>query len=221
MASLVVAVRGEDPAAGVARELRTMSDASVRAQKYADNNTKVRLRGATVGPLGPRVANAWRDRAYPNQAGLGPDSRSMVWTRAPNIIASAVDAPVIRAQGGAYLSIPLPAAGVGPGGRRITPAEFKKRTGIPLRVVRTKGGKLLLVAQAEGRAFRRGKGGRLVGRQRGGGFASRAFAAGKDYVVVFELVPLVRMKKLIDPVPIADQGALELADFLAATLNAA
>jgi hypothetical protein len=38
---------------------------------------------------------------------------------------------------------------------------------------------------------------------------------------VFELVPLVRMKKLLDPAPIADQGALELADFLAATLNAA
>jgi hypothetical protein len=100
VASLTVAVKGDDPAAGVARELRAMSDASVRAQKYADNNTKLRLRAATSGPLGPKVANAWRDRAYPNDAGLGPDSRSMVWTRAPNIIASAVEAPVIRAQGG-------------------------------------------------------------------------------------------------------------------------
>jgi hypothetical protein len=219
---LTITVGGEATVAdALGRELSGMSSASVKAQKYATNNTKARLRQATAGPLGPRVANAWRDEQYPNAQGLGVDSRGMVWTRAPNIIASAEDAPLIRAREGVYLAVPTAAAGVGPGGRRITPNEFKKRTGIPLRPVRTKRGNLLLVAQEQSRRFKRGPGGRLVGRQRGGGFATKNFIRGKDFVVVFILVRQVQMRKLLDRTPIADQGAEELAEFLSALLNAA
>lgn len=220
---LTVTVRGEATVSdAIGRELAGMSAASDRAQRFATNNTKVRLRQVTAGPLGPRVANAWRDEQYPNAQGLGVDSRGMVWSRAPNIIASAEDAPLIRAvHGGLYLAIPTAAAGSGPGGRRITPNEFKKRTGIPLRPVRGKRGTVLLVAQEQSRAFKRGPGGRLVGRQRGGGFATKSFVRGKAFVVVFILVRQVQMKKLLDRAPVADQGAEELAEFLSALLNAA
>lgn len=214
-------LRGDDVIGAIGGELRKQAAASDRARQYAAANTKTRLRAATVPGLGPRVANAWRDRNYPNATAQGVDGRAMVWTRAPNIIQSAEEAPLIQGHGGGFLAIPTKAAGAGKGGARITPNEFKKRTGIPLRPIRTRNGNVLLVAQEQNRKFRRGAGGRLLGRQRGGGFATKTYDPRKDFVVVFILVREVQMRKLLDREPIADQGQTELAEFLETLLNAA
>ena len=139
----------------------------------------------TAGGLGNRLARTIRARTYPS-GGTSMEAATLVWTKAPEIVAAHDEGVEIRAREGLWLSIPLPAAGKGRRGGRITPTEWEQRTGMKLRFIRRRGKTALLVAEGRvssaGRAVRsRSKTGR-----------------GLTSVPVFLLVPKVKLKKVLN-----------------------
>ncbi len=148
-------------------------------------------REVTDAGMGRRLANTIRSQAWPG----GSDSMNaalMVWSKAPHIVGAHEQGKVIRAASGLWLAIPLPAAGKARFGRRITPHEFEKRTGLELRMVYRPGGTAMLVTDAHGsRVSRRGR----VTRR--GTKRLKSQVQGPS-VPVFVLVPQVRLRKRFD-----------------------
>ena len=139
----------------------------------------------TAGGLGNRLARTIRAQTYP-RGGTSMEAATLVWTKAPEIVAAHDEGVEIRSAKGFFLSIPLPAAGVGRRGGRITPGEWEQRTGMRLRFIYRRRGPSLLVAEGRvssaGRAVRsRSKTGR-----------------GLTSVPVFLLVPKVKLKKVLN-----------------------
>jgi len=136
--------------------------------------------------LGHRLPRTIRNRTYPQQ-GNSLDAAAFVWSNAPEIVGAHDRGVLIRSKAGFWLAIPLPAAGKGRGGVRLTPAEWEQRRGIRLRFVcRCRGGPSLLVAE-----------GRL--NTKGLGVASRPKTGrGRATVPIFLLVPQVKLRKRLD-----------------------
>ena len=144
--------------------------------------------------LGPRLARTWRSRTYPNK---GHDAASLVWSRAPQIVRVFDQGTVIKSRNGFWLAIPTPAAPKrGVGGKRINPSNFPEHRFGPLRFVYRQGKPSLLVVDGvrvnagTGRVGRRAKGGAYT--------QSGRLKAGMATVVMFVLVPQVRMPKRLD-----------------------
>ena len=135
--------------------------------------------------LGHRLPRTIRNRTYPRQGG-SLDAAAFVWSNAPEIIGAHDQGVLIRSKAGFWLAIPLPAAGKGRGGARLTPGEWEKRRGMRLRFVYRRRGPSLLVAD-----------GRL--NTRGFGVASRSKTGrGRATVPIFLLVPQVKLRKRLD-----------------------
>jgi len=142
-------------------------------------------RQITGAGLGHRLPRTIRNRTYPQQ-GDSLDAAAFVWSNAPEIIGAHDRGVLIRSKNGFWLAIPLPAAGKGRGGARLTPGEWEKRRGMRLRFVYRRRGPSLLVAD-----------GRLS--SRGLGVASRSKTGrGRATVPIFLLVPQVRLRKRLD-----------------------
>ena len=147
----------------------------------------------TAAGLGVRLANTWRSRVYP-QGRPSISAAGMVWSNAPTIVRAFDEGPVIRSKDGFWLAIPLPAAGKGRRGKKLTPGEWERLRGQRLRFVYRRGRPSLLVADNQ-----RARGGKR------GGFAlasGKAIAAGRvATVAIFLLVPQVHLRKRlnIDP----------------------
>lgn len=151
--------------------------------------------------LGTRLSNSIRARAYPEQA-ASLNAAALVWTKAPEIIDAFNRGVTIRGRDGFWLAIPLPAAGAGRGGRRITPGEWQFRTGIRLRFVYRRGRTALLVAD-EARVRKRGTVARKGGRRR----QRDGILPGAQTVPVFLLVPQVTLQKRLNLYPAAERIA--------------
>jgi hypothetical protein len=118
--------------------------------------------------------------------GTSLNAAALVWSKAPVIVGAHDTGPLIRSKTGFWLAIPTPAAGRAPGGRRITPLAWERRTGLRLRFVYRRTGPSLLVAEA-----------RLS--SRGRAVASRSKTGrGLATVPIFLLVPQVRLPKRLD-----------------------
>lgn len=139
----------------------------------------------TSSGLGDRLARTIRSRTYP-QAGVSIEATALVWTKAPEIVSAHDQGVEIRAKEGRWLSIPLPAAGKGRKGGRITPGEWEQRTGMRLTFIYRRGKPSLLVA--EGRVSKAGRA--VQSRSKTG--------RGLTSVPVFLLVPKVKLKKVLD-----------------------
>ena len=144
--------------------------------------------------LGPRLARTWRSRTYPNKR---HDAASLVWSRAPQIVRVFDQGTLIKSRNGFWLAIPTPAAPRrGVGGKRINPSNFPEHRFGPLRFVYRRGKPSLLVVDGvrvnagTGRVGRRAKGGAYT--------QSGRLKAGMATVVMFVLVPQVRMPKRLD-----------------------
>lgn len=144
--------------------------------------------------LGVRLARAWRSRTYPNE---GHDAASLVWSKAPHIVRVFDEGTVIKSRNGFWLAIPTPASPKrGVGGKRINPSNFPEHRFGPLRFVYRRGRPSLLVVDgvrvnaSTGRVGRRAKGGAFT--------KSGRMKAGMSTVVMFVLVPQVRMPKRLD-----------------------
>lgn len=149
------------------------------------NEIKMAWRAQVGAAFGTRLANTIRSQAYP-RSGNSLGAAAMVWTRAPKILAAFERGAVIRARNGLFLAVPLPAAGSGPGGQRLTPAEWERRRGIKLRFLARPGLPPLLVAHV-----------RL--NKRGLGVEARArYGRGRRVVPIFVLLPQVTLRKRLD-----------------------
>lgn len=144
--------------------------------------------------LGTRLANTWRGETYPqSRRSLNP--AGMIWSRAPDIIdAFARGAKIVPVAGSRYLAIPsdnVPRAGGRRGStRRMSPVEVQGAFNQELIFRRGDRGRLLafvsVIKARRGGAYRRATKGRLAqGRER-------------ELVLMFTMVPTVRLPKLLD-----------------------
>lgn len=162
------------------------------AQEALKQAWRGQIRGAG---LGSRLANAVRGQTYP-KGQPSMNAAALVWSNAPKITAAHETGPLIRSQNGFWLAIPTAAAGKGRRGG-ITPGEWEARTGRRLRFVFRSGRTALLVDTGQTLA-----GARTIGRD---GFSRKARGFKNRSVVIFTLVPQVKLRKRLDLLGAADQ----------------
>ena len=180
--------------AGMEAEMRTISKAVATGVKEAGRGLKGDLRKQVVSAgLGMRLSRTWRDRTYPNK---GHDAASLVWSKAPQIIRTFDEGAVIKSKSGLWLAIPTASAPKrGVGGKRINPSNFPEHRFGPLRFVYRRNGPSLLVVDG----VRINKSGRVGRRAKGGAFTKTGrMKQGMTTVVMFIMVPQVRLKKRLD-----------------------
>lgn len=185
-------------------EMRQIEKAVTGGIKEAGDGLKVSLRRQVItAGLGTRLARTWRNRAYPNK---GYDAASLVWSKAPEIVRSFDRGTVIKSKSGFWLAIPTAAAPKrGVGGKRMTPATFPEHRFGPLRFVYRRGRPSLLVVDGVRVS---GKTGRVGRRAKGGSYTKTGrLKSGITTVVMFVMVPQVKMPKRLDVTRTANQWA--------------
>ena len=188
-------------------EMRQIGKAVAAGVKEAGGGLKSDLRKQVVSAgLGIRLSRTWRERTYPNK---GHDAATLIWSKAPQIIRTFDKGTVIKSKSGFWLAIPTPSAPKrGIGGRRINPSNFPEHRFGKLRFVYRRRGPSLLVVEGvrisskTGRVGRRAKGGALTKTGR--------MKSGMTTVVMFMLVPQVRMPKRLDVRRSAKRWAAQL-----------
>lgn len=166
------------------------------AIRDASTELKTRWRAQIrAANMGRKLPNTIRSDAWPKGT-ISFRAAGKVWTTAPEIIGAHDQGTVIRSADGFWLAIPLPAAGRGRGGRRLTPLTWERQNNMPLRFVFRPGKPAILVAddarlrvgkRTSGRAARKG------GRRRKDGILT-----GAQTIPIFVLVPQVRLRKRLD-----------------------
>jgi hypothetical protein len=175
-------------------DIATMMEAEIAAGERAVSaairqsalSLKTDWRGQITGAgLGARLARTIRSEDYP-KGRPSLNAAALVWSNAPLIVGAHDTGPLIRSKSGLWLAIPTAAAGKSTRGGRITPVEWERRRGTPLRFIYRSRGPSLLVAE-----------GRL--NSRGLGVASRAKSGrGLASVPIFLLVRQVKLSKRLD-----------------------
>lgn len=212
-------------AAFMAEEVRKTTEGVSNAVRTAALGAKAEVRAQVTGAgLGTKLANTVRSESYP-RGRPSIEAAGLIYTRAPNILESFEKGSRIRSQDGFFLAIPTPEAGATglsrEGGRsRLTPGSWERRTGRKLRFVYRAGAPSLLVADNM-RLGRAGKSGVRIAQanesRRKGGVATRL--AGRTTVVIFVLVPQVRMPKKLDIAGVGERWAARLPSILADELK--
>jgi hypothetical protein len=193
--------------ADLAAELKDLERAAAAGTRAAGQGLKTELR-RQVGSagLGQRLANSWRDKHYPNQQ---LDAASLVYTKAPQIIRAFDEGAVIRSRRGRFLAIPTESAPrKGTDGKRISPSTFPEHRFGPLRFVPRPSGPSLLVVDGLRASLSRNTG-ELRGFRRATDRA-RARGEGVTTVVMFLLVPQVKLRRRLDVVRAAERWSTQL-----------
>ena len=173
-------------------EVKAAGSAVVAGTRRAADGLKQEMRTqvASAG-LGRRLANSWRGKIYENKE---LNAAGRVWTKAPTIMRAFDEGVTIKSKKGLWLAIPTPAAPRrGVGGKRISPSTFPEHRFGRLRFVYRGGGKPSLLVVDGLRA----RGGKRGGFSRAGKRA-RATGRGLTTVVMFIMVPQVRLRKRLD-----------------------
>jgi hypothetical protein len=188
-------------------ELRDLEGAVAIGTRDAGRGLRTELRRqVTSAGLGQRLANSWRDRHYPNQK---LDAASLIYTKAPQIIRAFDEGAVIRSRRGRFLAIPTEnAPRKGTDGKRISPRTFPEHRFGPLRFVPRPSGPSLLVVDGLRASFSR-KSGELRGFRRATERA-RERGDGLTTVVMFLLVPQVKLRKRLDVAQAAERWSAQL-----------
>lgn len=187
------------------REYRAGERAVTSSIRAAAAALKADWRAQITGAgLGGKLAKAVQSKVYPSEPSL--NAAGLVYSKAPKITGAFETGPVIRAASGFWLAIPLPAAGKGLRGGRITPAEWEKRTGRVLRFVYRGGKRALLVDDG-----RKAAGNVMVTRRRRGQQILGAPTTFRNRTVpIFALVPQVQLRKRLNLYASAEQFAAGL-----------
>ncbi|WP_297105154.1 DUF6441 family protein [uncultured Devosia sp.] len=169
-----------------------------------------RLRQQVMGSLGSvRLANAWRMQVDPRAPVNSYGAAGRIWSNAPHIVDAFSRVQAIRSPNGFYLAIPSPDAPKSFMGKRVSPSNWPDARFGPLRYVYRKTGASLLVVDA----VRRNKAGKVSRRIKDGGITKTGrYAKGWSSVVMFYLVPMVRMPKHLDPQSVYDAMDSRLVD---------
>jgi hypothetical protein len=198
-------------------ELRGLQRAVATGTRQAGQSLKTELRRqVTSARLGQRLANSWRDKHYPNQQ---LDAASLIYTKAPQIISAFDEGAVIRSRRGRFLAIPTEnAPRKGTDGRRISPSTFPEHRFGPLRFVPRQSGPSLLVVDGLRASFSR-QTGELRGFRRATDRARRN-GQGLATVVMFLLVPQVKLRKRLDVARAAERWSGQLPALIERQLQA-
>jgi hypothetical protein len=190
--------------ADITAELRDIERAVATGTRDAGRGLKTELRRqVTSAGLGPRLGNSWRDKHYPNRK---LDAASLVYTKAPQIVRAFDEGAVIRSRRGRFLAIPTEnAPRKGTDGRRISPSTFPEHRFGPLRFVPRQSGPSLLVVDGLRASFSR-KTSELRGFRRATERSGQSVAT----VVMFVLVPQVKLPKRLDVVRAAERWSGQL-----------
>jgi hypothetical protein len=203
--------------ADIQAELRDIERAVTTGTRDAGRGLKTELRRQVArAGLGQRLSNSWRDKHYPNQK---LDAASLVYTKAPQIIRAFDEGAVVRSKRGRFLAIPTEnAPRKGTDGRRISPRTFPEHRFGPLRFVPRQSGPSLLVADGLRASFSR-QTGQLRGSRRATDRARRG-GQGLTTVVMFLLVPQVKLRKRLDVARAAERWSGQLAALIEQRLRA-
>ena len=195
-----------------AAEIRAGERAVQRGIGQSTIGLKGLLRSQITGAqLGGRLAGSIRSEVYPkgqpsfNAAGL-------VYAKAPKLIDAFDKGPLIRAESGLWLAIPMPNIGKGARGKKLTPGEWEKRTGRQLRFIYRRGRTALLVDEgkkAPGNVF-------VKRRTRNGTKLMEPRTFKNRIVPIFTLVPQVKLRKRLDIERAAMQATANLASAIVA-----
>jgi hypothetical protein len=173
-------------------EVKAAGGAVIAGTRRAADGLKHEMRAqVTSAGLGRRLANSWRGKTYENKK---LDAAGRVWTKAPTIMRAFDEGVTIKSKKGFWLAIPTPAAPRrGVGGKRISPSTFPEHRFGQLRFVYRGSGKpsLLVVDGLRARGGKRGGFARA-------GKRARATGRGLTTVVMFIMVPQVRLRKRLD-----------------------
>ncbi|MDN5786913.1 DUF6441 family protein [Pseudorhodobacter sp.] len=145
----------------------------------------------TSAGLGNKLAGSIRSQVFP-KGKASPNAAGLVWSKAPKLISAHNTGPLIRSSDGFWLAIPLPAAGKGARGAKITPLQWERRTGKRLRFVFRKGNTALLVADDSRENKRR------LAVNKGGKRRKDGILTGAATIPIFVLVPQVKLRKRLD-----------------------
>jgi hypothetical protein len=203
----LVATLARSLQADMQEELRDIERAVTAGTRDAGRGLKGELRRqvASAG-LGQRLANSWRDKHYPNRK---LDAASLVYTKAPQLIRAFDEGAVIRSRRGRFLAIPTEnAPRRGTDGRRISPRTFPDHRFGPLRFVPRQSGPSLLVVDGLRASYSR-RTGHLRGFRRATDRARRS-GQGLATVVMFLLVPQVKLRKRLDVASAAERWSGQL-----------
>jgi hypothetical protein len=193
--------------AGMQAELHDIERAVASGTRDAGRGLKAELRRqVSSAGLGQRLANSWRDKHYPNQQ---LDAATLVYTNAPQIIRAFDEGTIIRSRRGRFLAIPTEnAPRNGTDGKRISPSTFPEHRFGPLRFVPRSTGPSFLVADGLRASLSR-KSGELRGFRRATDRARRS-GQGLTTVVMFLLVPQVKLRKRLDVARAAERWSAQL-----------
>jgi hypothetical protein len=208
---------GRSLQADMQAELRDIERAVATGTRDAGRGLKTELRRqVTSAGLGQRLGNSWRDKHYPNRK---LDAASLVYTKAPQIIRAFDEGAVIGSRRGRFLAIPTEnAPRKGTDGKRIRPSTFPGHRFGSLRFVPRQSGPSLLVVDGLQASFSR-KTGQLRGFRRATDRA-RQSGAGLTTVVMFLLVPQVKLRKRLDVARAAERWSAQLPALIEQQLRA-
>jgi Family of unknown function (DUF6441) len=213
----LVATLARSLQADMQAELRDIERAVATGTRDAGRGLRTDLRSqVSSAGLGQRLANSWRDRHYPNQK---LDAASLVYTKAPQIIRAFDEGALVRSRRGRFLAIPTEnAPRKGADGRRISPSTFPEHRFGPLRFVPRPGGPSLLVVDGLRASFSR-QTGQLRGFRRATD-RTRGSGQGLATVVMFLLVPQVKLRKRLDVARAAERWSAQLPALIEQQLRA-
>jgi hypothetical protein len=188
-------------------ELRDLERAAAAGTREGGRGLKTELRRqVTSAGLGQRLGNSWRDKHYDNR---GIDAASLVYSKAPQIIRAFDEGAVIRSRRGRFLAIPTEnAPRKGADGKRISPSTFPEHRFGSLRFVPRPSGPSLLVVDGVRASVSR-KTGELRGFRRASDRA-RQSGTGLTTVVMFLLVPQVKLRKRLNVARAAERWSAQL-----------
>lgn len=205
------------------KELAAGEQASMRAMRSVAGRAKQRLRDQVTGAgMGQRLANTWREEVYPRR-GSSLNAAALVFSRAPQIVRAFNEGVTIRSANGFYLAIPTeavpknlsfvdPGSGTFRRNARATPRGVEQALGLKLRLVYRGGGRPSLLVADDARLSKRGLARRA---------AKTKIAKGQvATVVMFILVPSVRLPKRFSVSRVESQAAAELPLALVSEWNA-
>lgn len=181
----------------MALEIKRGGNAVESGVKFRTNRLKLAMRQDVFSEFkSRRLANTWRSKFYKNQ---GLNAAGVVYTKAPHIMDGFERGGTVQSKDGFWLAIPTPSAPKKALGKRITPANFEKSTGIKLRFIYKPRGPSLLVAdgyRASGgknpQRFRRIRSLKATKK-----FGARSSLKGRVTVPIFFLVKKTKLKKRI------------------------
>lgn len=188
-----IEVKADEPLSlEMAHQVALVEVAVTRGIAATSNKIKGAWRDEVRRALGQRLSQAVRSRVYPDKE-PSMDAAGLVYVRpgkggkggAAEIVSAHESGSVIRSADGFWLAIPTEEAGT-IRGKKMTPGEWERRTGMRLQFVYRSGGPSLLVATGRLYKDRLGKGRMLK---------SGAYGKGSVTSVIFLLVPQVRLRK--------------------------